>query len=203
MKRLLFAVVAGFIAFAASIGACQAAARAHATLDRSTPAAGAAIAAPPRQVDLYFAESLADPGGASFATVLDAAGRTVSATARGDPADPRHLSVTLNGALDDGSYTVFWRTTSAADSGTTLGDFSFTVGTTAATAQQGTGGQVPIPDALRARALTSGSAGGPSGWLAGGAIGLVLGAAAAVGFVDLRARRASAAHAAQADRRKR
>jgi methionine-rich copper-binding protein CopC len=197
------AILAGSLVFTAPFGVFGAAVSAHATLDRSVPAAGAVLTTPPRQVDLYFGETLADPGGASFAVVLDASGRTVSGADRGDPADARHLIAPINGALDDGSYTVFWKSTSASDGGATLGDFAFNVGATAASPQPGTGGQVPVPDAMRARALTASDGGGAGGWLAGGAIGVVVGAAVTVGIVDIRARRAAAVDKRRATGRRR
>lgn len=203
MRARLTMIVSGCLALGLAGLACRAVAHAHATLDRSIPAAGATVSSAPRQVDLYFAEALADPGNTSFAAVLDAAGRSVSAAGHGDPADPRHLIVPINGALDDGSYTVFWKSASASDGGTTLGDFSFTVGATAATPQSGTGGQVPVPDALRTRALSTGGSGGAGGWLAGGAIGLVVGAVAVIGLVELRSRRTASAPPRRADVRRR
>ena len=203
MKRLLGVLAAVCLPVVLSSIACRAVARAHATLERSTPSAGASLSTPPRQVDLYFAEALADPGNTSFASVLDASGRAVSAPARGDPADPRHLILPINGALDDGSYTVFWKSASASDGGTTLGDFAFTVGATAVTPQPGSNGQVPVPDALRAHALSAGGGGSAGSWLAGGAIGLVVGAVAAIGFVDLRARRTAPAAPRRPDSRRR
>jgi copper resistance protein C len=187
VRRLRCAAALALLCAALPAGAWLALARAHATLDHSTPTAGATVATAPRQVDLYFAESIADAGGQTFAVVLDSAGRTVSVSAQGDSADPRHLIVPLSGALDAGSYTVFWKSISANDGGATLGDFPFTVGSVAATPAT-LAGQVPVPDTLRARALSSGGSGGTA-WLLGGALGAVLGCSLTAALFVARARR--------------
>jgi|SRR5579875_2282190 len=174
-------------AIAIVLGAADAIALAHATLDHSTPAANARLETPPRQIDLYFTEPLARSANASFAILLDAEGKQLAANAQVDTADPRHLILPVQAALDAGSYTVFWKSTSAADGGVTLGTFGFTVGNSEAT-PIAAGGQVLVPTAAQARALESnGTSFAP--WLAGGLLGLVLGAAIAVGVLDLRARR--------------
>lgn len=173
------------------LGMACTAALAHATLDHSTPPAAARLDSPPRQIDLYFTEPLSQSANASFAILLNAEGQQLAANAQIDTADPRHLILPVQAALDAGSYTVFWKSTSATDGGVTLGTFGFTVGNSAATPAAVAGGQVLIPTAAQARALESGGNNIVS-WLAGGLLGLVLGAAIAIGVLDFRARRRSA-----------
>lgn len=185
MRRLRYASALALLCAALPVGACLAIARAHATLDHSTPAAGATVATAPRQVDLYFAEPITGAGGQTFAAVLDGAGRTVSGDAQGDAADPRHLIAPLSGTLDSGSYTVFWKSISASDGGTTLGDFGFAVSSGAVTPATAAG-QVPVPDTLQTRALSSGSGSNGAAWLVGGAIGAVLGVSATTALFALR-----------------
>src|SRR5947209_13053066 len=83
-------------------GLSGAKAGAHATLERSTPADRAQLTSAPAQVDLYFGQQLVQSHDGTFASVLDPTGRLVSAEARIDPADGRHLVVPLHGSLDAG-----------------------------------------------------------------------------------------------------
>src|SRR5579871_6275164 len=153
---------------------------AHASLQRSVPADRAQLGAAPRQVELFFAQQLVQNRTGTFAVVLSPGGGQVSDEATIDPANGTHLIVPLHGGLDNGAYTVFWKTTSDDDGGVTLGSFTFFIGppdqqtlTDAAAA-----GQVLVPDATRDRALSqrppAAGSGGTfiSGLLAGGAGGL-------------------------------
>ena len=156
-----------------------AAALAHATLERSVPADHAQLSAAPDHVDLFFAQQLVQNRTGTFAVVLDGSGRRVSSEAQIDPTNGTHMIVPLHGGLDNGVYTVFWKTTSDDDGGVTLGNFAFFLGavdpqTIAATPA---GGQVFVPDSERGRALSAAPPRGSSGFspLAAGAIGAAAG----------------------------
>jgi methionine-rich copper-binding protein CopC len=178
---------------------------AHATLQRSTPADHAQLSAAPDRVDLYFAQQLTQNRTGTFAVVLDGAGRRVSNEAQIDPADGTHMTVPLHGGLDNGVYTVFWKTTSDDDGGVTLGNFAFFLGavdpqTVAATPA---GGQVFVPDSDRSRALSEPALHGGAGFppLAAGGIGAAAGAAVGATAVYLARRRRSPTPAAPGSRR--
>lgn len=101
-------------------------ARGHALLRSSSPAAGERLADPPRSVSLTFTEppELA----LSSVRVLDASGR---ARQQGDPQVSSEDEYTLEvavGDLDQGVYTVTWRTVSKADGHATAGSFAFGIG---------------------------------------------------------------------------
>src|SRR5579885_1422441 len=103
-------------------------ASAHASLQRSVPADRAQLGAAPRQVELFFAQQLVQNRTGTFAVVLSPGGGQVSDEATIDPANGAHLIVPLHGGLDNGAYTVFWKTTSDDDGGVTLGSFTFFIG---------------------------------------------------------------------------
>jgi copper transport protein len=103
------------------------AAAAHGSLRASEPAAGTSLAKPPHAVTLTFSE--APEPSLSSVRVLDAAGRVVAAGRPGRvPGRPLDLRLPLHD-LDDGTYTVSWRTISAVDGHPTAGTFAFGVGT--------------------------------------------------------------------------
>ncbi|MCS6882709.1 MAG: copper resistance protein CopC [Oscillochloridaceae bacterium] len=101
---------------------------AHARLISSNPANGAILSAPPDRVVLVFSEELKPDG--NLITVTDASGRQVD---RGDTAldlnDPKRatLTVSLQGGLGNGAYTVQWRNMST-DGHSEQGQISFSVG---------------------------------------------------------------------------
>jgi copper resistance protein C len=98
------------------------AAHAHAALDHATPIAGSTVATAPREVVMTFTQSL-EP---AFSTVQV----TDSKGARVDQGAPQISGVTMRIALQPlapGSYRVHWHAVSA-DTHSTQGDFSFTVG---------------------------------------------------------------------------
>lgn len=156
---------------------------AHASLQRSVPADRAQLGAAPRQVELFFAQQLVQSRTGTFAVVLSPGGGQVSDEATIDPANGAHLVVPLHGGLDNGAYTVFWKTTSDDDGGITLGSFTFFLGRPDQQAlnDAAAAGQVFIPDASRGRALSlPAPASGSSGALIAGlgigvAVGLALG----------------------------
>ncbi len=99
---------------------------AHAQLVASSPGSGTVLPASPDELRLVFSEpleaqatslDLADEAGT---LVLDRAGEI-------DPEDPFAI-VVRSPNLEDGTYTVTWRTLSAADGHTAEGFFSFAVG---------------------------------------------------------------------------
>src|SRR5438067_1467310 len=100
---------------------------AHANLDRAEPAPGTQLGQPPRQLQLFFSETV----DSSFSRVqlLNAQGDAVD---RGDshvaPNDPLSLIVSLPEQLPDGVYTVAWRTLSAVDGHTVNGAYPLIIG---------------------------------------------------------------------------
>jgi copper transport protein len=99
---------------------------AHAQLVASSPTAGEVLTDPPDALRLTFSEPL--EGSFSSADVVDAQGATiVSRAGAPDPADPYTLVVPLP-PLDDGVYSVVWRSLSSADGHPSEGFFSFGVG---------------------------------------------------------------------------
>src|SRR5213078_466307 len=116
----------GFFVIAVCIGAATQPAAAHALLDRSDPAAGSEVATSPKDVLLHFTEP--PDAGLLAVHVLDGSGHAVeSSPAKLDPADSKGVHVAVQN-LANGTYTVTWRTTSAADGHTTAGSFAFGVG---------------------------------------------------------------------------
>ena len=99
-------------------------AHAHALLDHADPAVGSTVAAPPRELALWFTQSV-EPA-FSHVEVRDDGGHRVDAGAlRRDERDARLLHVPLE-AIGSGSYEVLWRVVSA-DTHKTEGRFRFTV----------------------------------------------------------------------------
>jgi methionine-rich copper-binding protein CopC len=172
-------------------------ARAHASLDRSVPADHAQLVTPPAQVDLYFVQALVQSHNGTYAQVYDGSGKTVSGESRIDARDGKHLIVPLTRSLDAGAYTVFWKTTSDEDGGVSLGNLSFFVQPVdqQLVSQVPVGGQVFVPDADAARALSQpvrerGSTSPLAVGVSAGIGGVVLGALAAWAVVRRARRRA-------------
>ncbi|MGK5682937.1 copper resistance CopC family protein [Actinoplanes sp. URMC 104] len=113
-------------------------AQAHAELVSASPAQGAALATAPAAVTLRFTEKL-NP---DFTTIV------VSNAARQRiPASPPAVhdadgTITLEGLLPSGAYTVAYRVVSV-DGHTVQGSYDFTVGAAAPPAAAGTRGGVP------------------------------------------------------------
>jgi len=183
-RRVLTAAV-GAVCLSATLLAAQGV-DAHATLQRSVPADRAQLTSAPSQVELFFAQQLVQNHTGTFAVVLSRSGQTVSDEATIDPLNGEHLIVPLRGGLDDGAYTVFWKTTSDDDGGVTLGSFSFYIGhpDQQALAEAAASGQVFVPDSARGRALSEPARGGGSagalitGLALGGVAGLAVGGVA-------------------------
>jgi methionine-rich copper-binding protein CopC len=117
--RALFCLVLAGALWCAGVGT----ARAHAFLDRASPAVGSTVHAPPSEVRIQFTEEL-EPA-YSAAHVEDASGATVSTAARVDERERSVLIVSL-GALKPGRYKVIWKVLSV-DTHVTNGTFTFTV----------------------------------------------------------------------------
>lgn len=103
-------------------------AAAHAQLYKSSPPADALLAAPPRQIDLYFSERVAKTDNSPGVKVLDENGAALKIdSVTLDAATGTHATATVSG-IATGTYTVVWTTTSADDGHTLSGSFSFRVG---------------------------------------------------------------------------
>lgn len=102
-----------------------AAAWAHAHLDRSAPAAGAALPEAPKEVAIWFTEAV-EPKFSAI-EVRDAKGALVNdGGASGVAGNTAQLQVKLK-PLTAGTYTVKWRVLSV-DTHRSQGDFTFRVG---------------------------------------------------------------------------
>jgi copper transport protein len=124
------------------------AASAHANLVRSDPASGAVLATAPTQIQLWFSEQ-PDPHFSDI-QVLDTTRQRVDA---GDvhvaSGDPLSLIVGVKPGIQDGLYTVAWKTVSAVDGHLVNGNFPFYVGQP----PQGT----TLPSAAQAGPVSNGS----------------------------------------------
>jgi copper transport protein len=101
---------------------------AHAAIERSEPAAGAVVPEPPAEIRIWFTEPLERTY--TGAELLDASGIAVAGvTAAIAPDNAHQLVITPPPDLLSGSYTVAWRTLSAADGHTLEGYFGFQIGT--------------------------------------------------------------------------
>lgn len=101
---------------------------AHAELDRSIPAQGDLLAAPPDRVELWFTE-LVNPDDGSLGVTLRTEDNTViePRSLIVDPADPHHV-VAEFGGLNFETYTVAYSNRSATDGHPSSGSFAFRVG---------------------------------------------------------------------------
>lgn len=105
-------------------------ASAHAYLDRSLPDANAIVSTAPERVQLWFTEPLERTS--TGADLYDATGQRVAGTRfQVDDQNRYAASLILPSGLPNGTYSVVWRTLSAADGHRAQGYFAFTVGTIA------------------------------------------------------------------------
>lgn len=126
MRRLL---VAGVVLLALVLGVGASTAGAHAALEATAPAAGAALDAPPEEIVLTFNEPVElELGGVR---VYDQDRELVSGGEQADVTGDGRTIVSPLPELGDGTYVVTWRVTSA-DSHPISGAFGFTVGEVAA-----------------------------------------------------------------------
>jgi copper transport protein len=107
-------------------------ASAHAVLEHTSPASGAVLAHPPRQVSLAFGEPVTFEAGAIkvYDRHLD---RVDSGRVFHPGGQAKTVSVHLKAKLGQGTYTVTWRVISA-DSHPVSGGFRFSIGHASATA---------------------------------------------------------------------
>ena len=100
-------------------------ARAHAHLDRASPAVGSTVAAAPAEVVLWFTDDL-EPAFSSI-EVRNASGAAMHADRSSvDPKQRTQMRVPLK-PLPPGTYKVIWRVLTV-DTHRMQGDFSFRVG---------------------------------------------------------------------------
>jgi methionine-rich copper-binding protein CopC len=100
------------------------AARAHAFLERASPAVGSIIHAAPAEITLRFTERI-EPAFSTVQVTGPRGERVDSGTPSVDAREPASLHVPLK-TLSAGTYKVAWRVVSV-DSHVTDGDFKFTV----------------------------------------------------------------------------
>ncbi len=115
-----------FVLLAIAWQVTAAPALAHATLERSEPAANAVLKTSPPTVRLWFTEFV--ESSFSSVQVLDKNGSQVDKRdSRRMADDAKGMQVSLE-PLPRGLYTVAWKATSAVDGHLTAGSFSFTIG---------------------------------------------------------------------------
>jgi methionine-rich copper-binding protein CopC len=101
--------------------------RAHAELERSSPAAGEVLPAAPAMVEVWFTE---EAGAGTTIVVTGPDGQPVDqGDTQVDLYDPerRHVTVSLLPSLGAGLYTVRWQSVSGIDDDAAEGEFVFTV----------------------------------------------------------------------------
>lgn len=138
----------------------------HSELILSVPAAGSVGPVSPTAISLVFSEPI-EPRYSSL-DLLDGAGRTLLAgVGAQDPTDPDVLTVGLAVPLADGTYTVNWRVSSAADGHDTTGYLVFGVGSVSLVGQThsatGNGSLHAGQDSAHAAAEIQGKAAGYGG----------------------------------------
>src|SRR3954454_6568410 len=119
MRRTAFAALVIVVAIMATAGV----ANAHAVLDDSYPQAGSQVDVSPQAVTLHFSER-PDPGLTSVHVKNSSGAQVESSPAAPDAGDPLTIRVPVP-SLENGTYTVTWRTTSAEDGHSSAGSFAF------------------------------------------------------------------------------
>jgi methionine-rich copper-binding protein CopC len=112
------------------MGVVATTASAHASFVRGTPGPGDVLSTPPAQVDAYFAQNIRTLSGQeTYALwVTDSSRNQVDNNDNTlDPANPRHLWVTLPSGLGNGVYSVNWYTVSDEDGHDDSGNYTFTI----------------------------------------------------------------------------
>lgn len=135
MSRWPAVVISALLLAPAGLIAGAAPALAHANMASSEPAGGAALEEAPEQVRITFTEP-PDPGLTAI-EVAGASGTYQSGEPELIPGDEMSVIVDLE-PMDQGSYTVSWRTVSKVDGHTSAGGFAFGIG------------EAPDPSALTA-----------------------------------------------------
>ncbi len=126
-RRRVALIVLGVAAVVAgALGPGAPAAMGHSQLVASVPAAGDVVSSPPAAARLTFSEPI--DGQHTSIDLLSGDGTTIArAIGSVDPSDPYTLVAPLP-SLAAGTYTVDWRSLSAADGHSTSGTFTFGVG---------------------------------------------------------------------------
>lgn len=107
--------------------------RAHAEYERSDPPADAVIPEPPAEVHVWFTQELFRREGANTLEVFGPDGTQVdNGDSQIDDDDRKHMFVSLQNELPDGSYTVKYATLSIDDGDSFSGEFSFAIDSGAA-----------------------------------------------------------------------
>jgi copper transport protein len=149
VRRLALATVLAITLIGVWAAALVPPASAHAALEKTDPANGALLDAPPTEIRLTFTES-PDLSLTSI-DVVDRSGAPVpTGSVERVPGGDREIRVGLEN-VPDGVYTVAWRTVSTVDGHVTSGAFSFGVGVSPAEVvptPQGTEAETPSPTAL-------------------------------------------------------
>mgnify|MGYP001251468129 CR=1 FL=1 len=101
---------------------------AHAYFLNGTPNDGDVLSAAPAQIDAFFAEDIVKQAGTYGLAVSDPNGNQVdNQDTVLDDSNRRHLTVTLQSGLSDGTYDVHWWTVSDEDGDAASGDYHFTI----------------------------------------------------------------------------
>lgn len=128
MKRILAATIVPAVALclaaSSSSGPPASGPAFHLQLDRSSPAADTTLASPP-EIRLWFSQV---PQASATSLRLIQNGEPVEGVGelKADASDGKVFAAPIQGTLQDGSYTVSWRTM-AADGHVVRGEFAFTV----------------------------------------------------------------------------
>jgi methionine-rich copper-binding protein CopC len=97
--------------------------QAHAKLEKTQPASGATVTAPPPQIQLSFDEEVDVK--VSRIEVTGPSGKVAVGPAR--LMGPKSLMAKVTGSMPDAAYTVRWQTAAADDGHVSKGEFKFTV----------------------------------------------------------------------------
>jgi len=155
--RTIARVLAMAAVVAAALAAGAARVSAHAGLVSSNPADKQVLSSEPATVSMTFSEDLAAAPG-SFITVSTGGNDASSSPSAISAADTKTMTLALKAGLGNGTYSVFWKTTSADDGGVTFGRYSFFVGQPDAATLSSTaaGAAVAVPDAATDMAQSAG-----------------------------------------------
>jgi copper transport protein len=153
IARLL--AVAAVLAATVAVGAARVSA--HASLVSSNPTDKQVLAGEPATISMTFTDNLAAAPG-SFITVSTGGKDANTSPSAIGATDTKTMTIALKAGLGNGTYSVFWKTTSADDGGVTFGHFSFFVGQPDAATLSSTaaGAAVAVPDAATDRAQSAG-----------------------------------------------
>ena len=126
--RLLLRFAIGCLVAILLAGAAREEAGAHAALDRTDPPSNEVLAQSPGRVELRFTEPVEETY--TEITLVDSSGAEVPGTSFGiDSGDATLVWLNIPDDLERDTYSVVWRTLSAADGHRLSGYFVFTIGT--------------------------------------------------------------------------